>query len=304
MDPEIPIPDLHQLGIFLTLARVESGLSQAALAARCGLAQQQVSNFEAGARTPTLEHVLLITRALDLPIQRLLTGTDRPSAGPEGLAIELRRLGIVDLWVRDAPSPGSFRRPEEVINLALVGESPDPRIIEAISATLAWADLDPHLLAGHATAAGTTRRLAWLADVALAIDRQGGFPGGCHKGPLERFLRSTELAGESESWDNLGKPAADPPTSPIWRRWRIAYDADLAQFRERAEHLHSLRIGSTSRPKLARVRVGATFRRGPASGTDSPVQAVPSPPTKPSRRKRIAIKRTASTRRRKRTDDR
>ena len=250
MDQEARILDPRRLGAFLADARAEAALSQAALAARCGLAQQQISYFEAGARTPTLEQALRIARALDLPLQRLLSGSDRPGAAPEGLVIEFRRLGIVDLRVRDAAVPGSFRRPEEVLNLALTGAAPDPRVVEAIPAALAWADLDPDLLAGHAAAAGTARRLAWLADAALAIDRRAGFPGGCRKGPLERFLRVIELPGEAEPWDDLGAPAASPPASPIWRRWRIAYDADLDRLRDRAEHLHGLR----SRPAGPRLR--------------------------------------------------
>ena len=178
------------------------------------------------ARTPTLEQALRIARALDLPLQRLLSGSDRPGAAPEGLVIELRRLGIVDLRVRDAAVPGSFRRPEEVLNLALTGAVPDPRVVEAIPAALAWADLDPDLLAGHAAAAGTARRLAWLADAALAVDHRAGFPGGCRKEPLERFLRATELPGEAEPWDDLGPRCRPPPrrsggvggspTTPIW----------------------------------------------------------------------------------------
>jgi transcriptional regulator with XRE-family HTH domain len=252
MDPEEPktlIPELRRLGDHLAQARAEAGLSQAALAARCGLAQQQISYVEAGARLPTLAQALRIARALDLPIQRLLTGSDRPGADLAGLAVELRRLGVVDLRVGDAPVPGAFRRPEEVLNLALAGAAPDPRIVEAIPAALAWADLDPHLLAGHAAAAGTTRRLAWLADVALALDRQAGFPGRCRRGPLERFLRATELPGDSAAWDDLGRPAAGTASSPVWRRWRITYDATLSQFRERAEHLDALRSPRSARPR-------------------------------------------------------
>lgn len=269
MDQEARILDPRRLGAFLADARAEAALSQAALAARCGLAQQQISYFEAGARTPTLEQALRIARALDLPLQRLLSGSDRPGAAPEGLVIELRRLGIVDLRVRDAAVPGSFRRPEEVLNLALTGAAPDPRVVEAIPAALAWAVLDPHLLAGHAAAAGTARRLAWLADAALAIDRRASFPGGCRKEPLERFLRATELPREAEPWDDLGAPAA-PPASPIWRRWRIAYDADLDRLRDRAEHLHGLRSrpagpqvpAALRRPGRAAVGESAASRRG------------------------------------------
>jgi transcriptional regulator with XRE-family HTH domain len=291
MDPEAPNPELTRLGRHLALARAESGLSQAALAARCGLAQQQVSNFESGARTPSLAQALRLARALDAPVQRLLTGTDRPPAGPEGLAVELRRLGVVDLWVRGAATPGAFRRPEEVIALALSGEAPDPRVIEAVPAALAWADLDPHLLAGHAAAAGVTRRVAWLADVALAVDRQSGFPGGCRRGPLELFLRSAEPPGEAEALDGLGAPAAAPPASPIWRRWRVAYDADLDRFRDRAEHLHAARTGSAlGVPPAVRLNAaspGALARPARATASEGmPSAEVQTKPTgKPDRQK-------------------
>ena len=300
MAPEAPTSDLDRLGTHLARGRAESGLSQAALAARCGLAQQQVSFFEAGLRIPTLPQALRIARILDIPIQRLLTGSDRPGAGAAGLAIELRRLGVVDLRVGDPAVPGSFRRPEEVINLAIAGEAPDPRIVEAIPAALAWADLDPDLLAGHAKAAGTTRRLAWLADIALAIDRQSGFPGGCREGPLGRFLREVALPGESEPWDDLGKPATAPSSSPLWRRWRIAYDADLSRFGQRAEHLHSIRIGPGIRPARPRRRVVATIRRGqdPASGLLS------SPPATPRGPEKALPKPIAATRRKGRPDGR
>jgi hypothetical protein len=205
---------------------------------------------------------------------------------------------VIDLWVGDSAVPGSFRRPEEVINLAIAGEAPDPRIVEAIPATLGWADLDPDLLIGYTKAAGTTRRLAWLADIALAIDRQSGFPGGCRKRPLERFLRQADLPGESEPWDDLGKPTSEPSTSPLWRRWRIAYDADLSQFRQRAEHLQSLRRGSATRPARPRVRFIETVRRGPDPSDDPPS----SPPVKPRSTKKAAPKRAATVRRRRRPD--
>jgi|GEM_PF-1876094 len=300
MDPEIKVPDLERLGTHLAESRMKAGFSQAALAARCGLVQQQVSLFEAGLRIPTLPRILQLARALDIPIQRLLTGADRPETSPADLAMELRRLGVVDLWISDATVPGAFRCSEEVINLAIAGEEPDPRIVEAIPATLAWADLDPDLLLGHARAAGTTQRLAWLADIALSIDRQAGFPGGCRKGPLERFLQQVDLPGESEPWDDLGACATNPSTSPLWRRWRIAYDADLSQFRQRAEHLHLLRIGSATQFARPRARRNATVRRGP----NSPNEPSASPSVRPRRRKKIKLKRVALVRRGRRLNDR
>lgn len=252
---------LDGLGTYLARARVEAGLSQSALAALCGLAQQQVSYFEAGTRTPTLEQTLCLARGLGVPVQRFLTGADRAGTGTEDLALELRRLGLVDLKVLGVSVPGAFRAPEEVLNLALSGPAPEPRILEALPAALAWSDLESDLLAGHAAVAGTTYRLAWLADVVLAINRREGFPGGCHKDPLARFLDGAARPDESRVWDSLGKPSAETPRSPIWRRWRINYDAGLAQFQERAEHLHWLRTQSPGRSRLRPARAPVRDRR-------------------------------------------
>ena len=241
MDSKTISRELDQVGAHLARARSDAGLSQAALAAKCGLAQQQISYFESGLRIPTLGQALRLALALNLPLQRLLTGTDRAGVGLDELAIELRRLGIVDLWVKNAQVPGSFRRPEEVISLALSGQAPDPRIVEGMPAALAWASPDSQLLAAYAGTARTTFRLAWLAEVALAIDRQSGFPGGCHRGPLERFVLAVELPDPSAAWDDMGRPTAERPNSPLARRWKIAYGAAQDQFRGRAEALHSLR---------------------------------------------------------------
>jgi transcriptional regulator with XRE-family HTH domain len=214
MAPETPTADLEHLGTYLAISRREAGLSQAALAARSGLAQQQVSFFEAGLRIPTLPQVLRIAPTLDIPIQRLLTGSDRPGAGTVGLAVELRRLGVVDLRVGDPAVPGLFRRPEEVISLAIEGEAPDPRIVEAIPAALPWADLDPDLLVGHAKAAGTTRRLAWLADVALAIDRQPASPADAAMGPWGDFSGTPTSPASPSRGTTWGSPPPCPRPLP------------------------------------------------------------------------------------------
>jgi transcriptional regulator with XRE-family HTH domain len=304
MSSESFTPELVQFGIHLASARSGAGLSQTALAAKCGLSQQQISYFESGLRTPTLEQALNLARVMDIPIQRLLTGDDRPGAGLEDLSIQLRRLGLVDLWVRDARVPGSFRRPEEVVSLALSGQAPDPRIVEGMPAALAWADLDPHLLAAHAIVTGTSCRLAWLAEIALAIDRQSGFPGGCHREPLERFLLAVEVPGPSAAWDDLGRPAPEPPNSPLARRWRISYDAAQAQFRIRAQILHSLRFQRALKSPHLRIEIKA---KGPVKKVDraDQIDDAASSPRRP-RPKRFfrasQIKRMAQTRRRKRPD--
>jgi hypothetical protein len=141
--------------------------------------------------------------------------------------------------VADSAVPGAARRPEEVIALAVSGRSPDPRVVEAIPALLSWNRISPGLLRAHGRAKKTTYRLAWLADVALTIDRQKGFPGGCRREPLERLLKAIGLPPESVAWDDLGRPEEGLPRSPVWRRWKISYGAKVEDFHRRAQRLAS-----------------------------------------------------------------
>jgi transcriptional regulator with XRE-family HTH domain len=254
------VPEIQELGLHLMRARIGRGLSQSALAEQCSLSQAQISYFELGVRLPALDQLVRIARALDVPIQRFFSGTDRPGNRTKDMVVELRRLGMIDLWVREALVPGAFRRNEELIALAVSGEEPDPRIVEAIPAALAWNEVSPTLLHAHGTETGTIFRLAWLADVTLTIERQKGFPGGCHKQSLERFLKSVgagKTLSEGIPWDGLGKPMTGPPPSPIWRRWRINYDASLQGFEERARSLDRLRAPQTRRQKRTRELLAA-----------------------------------------------
>jgi transcriptional regulator with XRE-family HTH domain len=226
----------------LSGARSASGLSQAELGERSGLKRQQINYFETGARVPSVGQLLQIARALDLPLQRLLYGSDRAGGTEREIAIELRSLGLIDLWVESAVVPGAFRRPEEVVALAIAGREPDARIVEGIPAVLAWNRWSCVLLRAFARKAGRgiVYRLAWLADVTLALERIGGFPGGCPaKEDLVAFVKSIKKPAPHR-WDDLGRPAEKPATSPIWKRWRINYAADLATFRQRALSLVSL----------------------------------------------------------------
>jgi len=193
---------------------------------------------------PSLDRFIRLARALDVPLQRLLTGADRPGTGPKDLAVELRRLGAVDLWMTDALVPGSARRPEEVLALALSGSSPDPRVVEAIPALLSWNEIKPILLRAHGIATKTTYRLAWLADAALSIDRQRGFPGGCHRKTLERFIQIVGLPPQAGPLDDLGRPSESTPKSALWRRWRIGYGVRLDDLARRASELAEFRNGT------------------------------------------------------------
>src|SRR5947207_11652544 len=164
----LDLPELRNLGTNLLLLRLERGLSQGRLARECKLSQAQVSLFEAGRRLPSLDQFVRLARALDVPLQRLLSGFDRPGVALKDLAVELRQLGATDLWVADAAVPGAARRPEEVIALAVSGSSPDPRVVETLPALLSWNEINPLILKAHGIATKTNYRLAWLADVALA----------------------------------------------------------------------------------------------------------------------------------------
>jgi transcriptional regulator with XRE-family HTH domain len=252
------LAELRDLGAHLLRARLDRGLSQGMLARRCNLAQSQVSWFESGRRRPSLEQFVRIARALDLPLQRLLSGTDRPGVGLADLALELRRLGAVDLWIDGATVPGAARRPEEVIALAVSGPGPDPRVVEAIPALLSWNGINPSILRAFGAATKTAYRLAWLADVALTIERRKGFPGGCRREPLERFLKAIGPPPGEAAWDDLGKPVQGTPSSPVWRRWKIRYGATADDFDRRAKDLASIGGPAEARSRSAEGRTRAT----------------------------------------------
>lgn len=231
-----------QIGEHLAAARRQRGLTQARLALRSWLQRQQITYFELGRRVPSLSQLLRIARALDLPLCWFLTGRERSGNGVQDLAIELRHLGLLDLWVESPIVPGAFRHPEEVVALTVAGEEPEARIVEGIPAVLAWNHWRPLLLRAFARTMGprTVYRLAWLADITLTLNRMGGFPGGCPgEEDLAAFVKRVKKP-PSDRWDGLGKPARELPKSPLWKRWRINYAADLASFRQRAEALVSL----------------------------------------------------------------
>ena len=241
-------PELAGFGPHLAAARLRRGLSQGELAGSCGLAQSQVSLLEAGRRPPTVAQLLGLARALDVPLQQLLGGSPSPGEDLASLSVELRGLGLVDLWVADAKVPGAARPTEEVLALACAG-LPDPRVIGAIPALLAWNPTRPGILRAFARASGAARRLAWLADIALAIDHRGGFPGGCRRGALERFVAATPRPPKRAAWDDLGSPSPSiPPPSPIWRRWKIGHGSAMADFERRALDLASARAQRAGRP--------------------------------------------------------
>jgi hypothetical protein len=129
-----------------------------------------------------------------------------------------------------------------VLALAVAGNEPNPRIIEAIPAVLAWNRWSPSLLRAY-TRPRTSRasiRLAWLADVALTIHRASGFPGGCpQRKNLESLIGPLFKAKLPSTKDDLGRPGKESALPPVSKRWMISYDAPLSAFAQRAQHLIS-----------------------------------------------------------------
>lgn len=95
MPAETAMPS--EFGRYLAECRRERGWSQSVLANRSQLIQKQVSHFESGGRLPSLAQALNLARGLSVPLQRLLSGDDRPGSSVAELLIELSRLGIDDL---------------------------------------------------------------------------------------------------------------------------------------------------------------------------------------------------------------
>jgi hypothetical protein len=89
-------------------------------------------------------------------------------------------------------------------------------------------------------------RLGWLAEVALTIHRAEGFPGGCvDRRGLEAFINRIPRPGSA---DDLGRPTDRETLPPVWLRWKIRYDADLATFRERAVYLNAMQKSGRADP--------------------------------------------------------
>jgi transcriptional regulator with XRE-family HTH domain len=241
------------LSEYLAKARSWRGLSQDELAEKCGLDQAHISLFETGKRQPTLAHLIRLAHALQVPLQWFLTGSVKPGKEPEDTAFELFNLGVVDLWVGNARVPGAFRPSEQVVALAISGPRPEPRLLWAIPAVLAWNRWDPILLEGYGREGRVLQRLAWLADLAITIHHDQGFPGGCPgEDDLAEFLRRLPLP---QSPDDFGDPSPEEPQNPLWKRWKINYvgSGNMGTFQQRANQLHLLRQEQERHAALGRL---------------------------------------------------
>jgi transcriptional regulator with XRE-family HTH domain len=238
---------IHEFAQNLISARISIGLTQKELALACKIHQSVVSALENGKRRPTVPQLMQLALILKVPLQRLLTGTDRAGTELPDIALQLQSLGIADLYVPNMRVPGAFRETEDVIAVSLRGNAPPPQIIEAMPAILAWTPLDILTLYWFADQydARISFRLGWLADIALTIHRGTGFPGGC---PTMQTLESIIHIGGKKpvEEDSLGFSEGSPQM-PVSARWKMRYPAALTTFQQRAERLHAIRMENRSR---------------------------------------------------------
>jgi transcriptional regulator with XRE-family HTH domain len=232
---------LKTLGFHLRTARMQRGLTQAELGSRCGVTQTELSNIEQGKRLPSLTLFFRFAQVLEFPLERFLSGQVRPPVDRRTVLIHLHWLGVVDLLTPTTCVQGAFPPPEETLAWILNGNTPDPRLVEAIPAVLAWNAWDARLLEAYGSSQDprVLTRLAWLADVALTLHRSDVF-GSEFKTPLalETFIH--RVAPPSTP-DDLGRPMLHDPLPPFSRRWNIHYAATFDTFAQRARHLKSLK---------------------------------------------------------------
>src|ERR1700738_680936 len=104
-------------------ARTFAGLTQAQLALAAKLHRIQIVRMEAGAAMPHLDEAVRIAAALKVPLEWLVARRWLLRTDLQGIAIELYRLGIRDLEVATPHVPAALRLAEEVLVLALSGDT-------------------------------------------------------------------------------------------------------------------------------------------------------------------------------------
>ncbi len=220
------------LGTYLRRARLAAQFNQSQLARAAKVPRLRVVRAESGHTILNLDEAARIAAVLKVPLQRLHSGGWRPTNDLRGIALELGQLGIRDLEVLGAQVPGAFRAAEQIVPLALQGDAPEPRVLEAIPFILARRQLTVPLTLAFADVYDPRirTRLAWLSDVTLTLSRLSSFPVAvASETTLAAFVRAGKKSAEP---DSLGHPRTDPPP-PLWRRWNITYAGNLASFLER-----------------------------------------------------------------------
>jgi transcriptional regulator with XRE-family HTH domain len=223
---------LKKNGSDLRQVREARGLTQEELARLTGLHRLSVQRIESGRLVPKLDDAIRLAEALKIPLQMLINGRWRPADDLPGIAIELFHLGIRDLALSKVIVPGAFRRSEQVLALALRGDRPEPRIVNAIPFVLARNTFNVRLLRAFADFYDRRlrARLAWLGEVALILHQRGVFDNGLSS---EETLASIIRSGKKRPIpDSLGHPR-EGKAPPAWARWNISYIGGIQDFLQR-----------------------------------------------------------------------
>jgi transcriptional regulator with XRE-family HTH domain len=70
--PDWVLPRRREIGVRLREARLRAGLTQAQLAERIGREHRTIHRWEYATRIPSLEDLLLLADALDVPLAELV----------------------------------------------------------------------------------------------------------------------------------------------------------------------------------------------------------------------------------------
>jgi transcriptional regulator with XRE-family HTH domain len=65
---------LSQFGVILKAMRIKQGLTQAKLAEKANITHSQISRIESGTIDPGFSQLIAISKALGIPLSRLLKG--------------------------------------------------------------------------------------------------------------------------------------------------------------------------------------------------------------------------------------
>ncbi len=239
--------DSTAIGRNLESARKSSGFSQVALARAAKINRVQIVRMEAGQTVPRLDEAVQLAKVLKVPLEFLTNGRCTPTYDLRGIAVELYRLGIRDLEVADPRVPGTFRHKEELLFLAVAGERPEPRVIEAIPYLLLLRHFLPKLVTSFAKVYDerALTRLAWLSEIALALVQVRTMPlvpftgSDAARGSIPSYLYGLIEEGEKAlKPDSLGHPGTER-FPPIWKRWNITYAGTMDDFLRRSIECHA-----------------------------------------------------------------
>lgn len=236
----------QELGRRIRAARIALKLTQTALAEAVGLNRFGLARLEDGRYMPDLDEAIRLTAKLKVSLEWLVSGHLSPAGGGvESIAVELHRLGVRDLFVPHARVPGALRHTEEVLVLAVSGDRPEPRVVDAIPFVLARTKFLPSLIPAFAKIHDRRARvrLGWLADVTLSLDGKNGFPPVTTRKQLEivtkteraHFLKTNPDRKRVAS-DSIGHPD-EAHLPPAWLWWKITYAGRPRDFLRRAAEL-------------------------------------------------------------------